>query len=78
MSADRPRWRLTPTIHGWDDASLIEFDRRWERGDTILEMSVAFNVSERWVQTIRRRRGLQPREFPWRGGPNGINRRRMA
>lgn len=62
-------------ISGWSDADVAEFRRRWERGDTIAEMSAAFAIGPTWVTRLRRRLGLPTRrsgDGRYRGGPYGI------
>lgn len=71
----RNRHGLSPNPVGWDEASLAEFDRRWLRGDTIKELSQAFNIGFVWICRLRRRRGLPTRRDPdgkYRGGNKGV------
>ena len=66
---------ISPTIVGWDQPSLEEFDRRWLRGDTIAEMCRAFDLTPQWVCRIRRRRNLPTRRDQsgrYRGSRYGV------
>lgn len=63
-------------VAGWDAESLLEFDRRWLRGDTIAEMCRAFNLdSGSFVCEVRARRGLPTRrgsDGRYRGGRHPV------
>jgi hypothetical protein len=52
-------------VLGWDAASLAEFDRQWIAGVPQADMAAAFAISRRWLNTLRKRRGLSGR-YPGR------------
>jgi len=65
-------------VRGWDQKSLSDFAARWNRGDTIAEIAVAFRVEPRWVCTVRKRLALPTRrgtDGRYRGSRYGVHRR---
>lgn len=51
----------SPKIIGWDEASLLEFDRRWYAGQKTIEIAKYFHISREWATRIARRRDLPRR-----------------